>query len=66
MSKQMKPKPTEVEMIGKRLLDIKRRLRHANVPYSASCYDNQVFFANAAEDMQFLLDLVKRTKGEVK
>lgn len=57
MSKQMKSDPTET--IGKRLTEIRRRLRHVSASRSPSYYDEQVFFSSAIEDVQFLLDLVK-------
>lgn len=60
MSKQMKS--DSIETVGKRLAEIRRRLRHVNVPYSTPCYDNQVFLTNVIDDMHFLLALISEKK----
>lgn len=56
-------KVDSTETVGKRLLEIKRRLRHVSGS-SFSFYDEQVFHSSAVEDVKFLLDLVKKLQGE--
>ena len=60
MSKQMKS--DSIETVGKRLAEIRRRLRHVKSPCSTPCYDNQVFLTNVIDDMYFLLALVSEKK----